>query len=110
MELSKRINLRLTAEQLVEVSAYARRHGLRSASAARLLMARGLTAEGQNPADTPAALAALVAAEHAVLMVASILPEGEQRMRALATRATQAAEERLAVLRQESAPPEESGR
>jgi hypothetical protein len=41
----------------------------------------------------------LVAAEHAVLMVASILPEGEQRMRSLAVQATQAAEERLAHMR-----------
>ena len=44
-----------------------------------------------------AALAALTAAEHAVLMVASILPEGEQRIRALAERAGQAAEVRLAT-------------
>ena len=42
------------------------------------------------------AMSALVAAEHAVLMVASVLPEGERRMRELATRAVAAAEERMA--------------
>jgi hypothetical protein len=97
MELSERINLRLTAEQFAEVSTYARRYGLRRASAARLLIARGISAEGQNRGEQPAALAALLAAEHAVLMVASVLPEGERHMRELGQRASAAAEERLAL-------------
>jgi hypothetical protein len=42
--------------------------------------------------------AALVAAEHAVLMVASVLPEGQRRMHELASRAATAAEERVAAL------------
>ena len=47
----------------------------------------------------PAALAALTAAEHAVLMVASVLPEGQRRMRELGAQAPAAAEERLALFK-----------
>jgi hypothetical protein len=49
--------------------------------------------------DSPAALAALTAAELAVLMVASVLPEGQRRMRELAPEAAHAAEEHLALFR-----------
>ena len=79
----------------------------------RFLVGRGLEAEAHGatrsdtPPDSPAALAALTAAEHAVLMVASILPEGEQRMRSLAERATEAAGERLALFQPPSDSPEE---
>jgi hypothetical protein len=45
-------------------------------------------------------LAALVAAEHAALMVAAVLPDGERRLRDLAPRAAAAAEERLAMFRE----------
>jgi hypothetical protein len=44
-------------------------------------------------------LAALIASEHVVLMVASVLPEGDRRMRSLGERAALAAEERLALVR-----------
>ena len=54
---------------------------------------------GEPSGESAATLAALAAAEHAVLMVASILPEGERRMRSLAGRAAEAAEERLALFR-----------
>jgi hypothetical protein len=47
-------------------------------------------------------IAGLIAAEHAVLMVASVLPEGERRMRELGPRAAAAAEERLALFRESS--------
>jgi hypothetical protein len=50
--------------------------------------------------DSPAALAALTAAELAVLMVASVLPEGQRRMHELAPEAALAAEERLALFRE----------
>jgi hypothetical protein len=53
-----------------------------------------------NQADSPSTLAALTAAEHAVLMVASILPEGQRRMLELAPAAAAAAEERLARFRE----------
>jgi hypothetical protein len=71
----------------------------------RLLVRRALKPEAEKaaarpPDDSLAALAALTAAEHAVLMVASVLPEGERRMRSLGERAIQAAEERLALFRE----------
>jgi hypothetical protein len=67
------------------------------------LVRGGLELDAQRPAavtadDSLIALAGLIAAEHAVLMVASILPEGERRMGSLAGRAAQAAEERVALL------------
>jgi hypothetical protein len=58
-----------------------------------------LDPQARGYGDPPASLAALVAAEHAVLMVASILPEGEHRMQELAAQAARAAEERLALFR-----------
>jgi hypothetical protein len=54
--------------------------------------------EGQP--DSAATLATLCAAEHAVLMVASVLPEGQRRMRELGAQAAAAAEERLAAVRE----------
>ena len=52
--------------------------------------------------DSPASLAALVAAEHSLLMVASVLPEGERRMHELGAKAAAAAEDRLALFRESS--------
>jgi hypothetical protein len=49
--------------------------------------------------DSAAALAALTAAEHAVLMVASVLPEGQRRLRELSPAAATAAAERLALFK-----------
>ena len=110
MGLSRRVDVRLDSDLLEQLDAFACASGLARAGAARLLLMRGLS-DADRPASviTPAQLAALVAAEHAVLMVASILPEGEQRMRALAARAAQSAEERLAVLTAQLAVPEEGG-
>jgi len=62
--------------------------------------ALGLDAEPGPRPDSPAALAALVAAELTALMVASILPDGEDRMHELAARAVTNAEERLAMFRE----------
>jgi len=53
------------------------------------------------------ALATLVASALVVLMVASVLPEGEQRMRSLAQRACQAAEERLAMFSEQPMGPDQ---
>lgn len=88
---------------------FGRGHGLTLAAAVRLLVARGLRPQ-EVAGDSPALLATLTAAEHAVLMVASILPEGEQRMHTLAARATQSAEERLALFREQPSPPDEGAR
>jgi hypothetical protein len=74
--------------------------------AVRLLVAKGLRAEAQSlkapegSRDSPATLAALTAAELAVLMVASVLPEGQRRMHELAPDAALAAEERLALFKE----------
>jgi hypothetical protein len=107
---SRRFHLLLPVELEAEAKAFGRASGLALAPAVRLLVARGLEAEadsaGPRLAESPVLLATLAAAEHAVLMVASILPEGEQRMRALAARASQAAEERLAMVVEPAAPGE----
>jgi hypothetical protein len=112
MGLSRRIDVRLGPELFALIESFALANGLGLGAAARLLLSRGLDLEsgrGGTLGSAPA-LAALVAAEHAVLMVASILPEGEQRMRALAGRATESAEERLAAFREQPAAPEEGSR
>jgi len=99
VRISRRYQLRLPQPLSDEVEAFAQQHGLALGQAMRLLAARGLKNETAPP-DSIAALASLTAAEHAVLMVASVLPEGERRMRELAPRAALAAEERLAILRE----------
>ena len=102
MRKSRRFHLYLPTELEAELTRYARSRGLGLGPALRLLVGQALAAEGlalpatTTPLDSPASLAALTAAEHAVLMVASVLPEGERRMRSLAERATEAASERLA--------------
>ncbi len=103
--ISRRYQLRLPAPLAVELETFAQEHGLGLGVAVRLLVGnalriRGLPAATAALADSPAALAALTASEHAVLMVASVLPEGEDRRRSLAERAVEAAEERLALFRQ----------
>ena len=103
MRTSRRYQLRLPAPLSQRVEEFGHGHGLGFGPAIRLLVGRGLELEARwlrtrdGASNSPAALAALVAAENAVLMVASILPEGERRMRELAQRATLAAEERLAL-------------
>ena len=110
---SRRYQVRLPANLLSGLAAFANERGLGISPAIRLLVGRGLLAEaqGQIPGevhrDSPAALAALTASEHAVLMVASVLPEGERRMRSLAERATEAAGERLALFQPTSQSDEE---
>jgi hypothetical protein len=86
-----------------EIRAFARRHGLGLSPAIRLLVGRGLQSEAlasTPPQDSAAALAALTAAEHALLMVASVLPEGQRRMLELGALAAAAAEERLALFKE----------
>jgi len=109
---SRRFHLWLPADAEAAVRSYARLQGLGLAPAIRLLVRGGLELDAQRLADATrheplAALAALIAAEHAVLMVASILPEGERRMRSLGERAALAAEERLALLRSQPTGSEE---
>lgn len=100
---SRRFQLRLADGLAEELEGFASRHGIGLCASIRTLVELGLKAELASflpdgaPKDSPAALAALTASEHAVLMVASVLPEGERRMRSLAERATEAASERLAL-------------
>lgn len=113
MRSSRRYQLRLADGPATELEAFAREHGIGLCAAIRILIEHGLEAESQSstllqaPRDSPAALAGLVAAEHAVLMVASVLPEGERRMHSLGQRAAEAAEKRLALFRDQAATSEE---
>ena len=110
MRTSRRFQVRVPPELEVRLDGFARANGLTLAASVRLLVWQGLQERdgGQRPAtESPAALAALTAAEHAVLMVASILPEGERRMLSLAERASQAAEERLLLFQEQAAAPKE---
>ncbi len=98
-----RLHIRVPARTAADLLARAASHGLTVSAAARQLIQLGLTADtGDSPVADHAivAMSALVAAEHTVLMVASILPEGEQRMHSLAERAAEAAEQRLALIAQ----------
>lgn len=102
MRKSRRLHLGLPSELETHLSDFARRHGLGLGPAIRLLVGQALTSAavgrfGTPTLDSPAALAALTAAERAILMVASILPDGDRRMHSLAERATEAAAERLAL-------------
>ncbi|MHB8614114.1 MAG: hypothetical protein ACYDAL_17080 [Candidatus Dormibacteraceae bacterium] len=104
MSASRRFHLWLPVDLEADLRSYARAQGGGLAPAIRELVRRGLDRDAQQSAALTAenslvALAALIAAEHAVLMVASILPEGERRTHSLAERAAQAAEDRLALLR-----------
>ena len=103
---SRRYQVRLPGPLASELESFGGQHGLGISSAIRFLVGRGLQADadGQRPSDppqdSPAALAALAAAEHAILMVASVLPEGQRRRRELAVDAAIAAEERLALFKE----------
>lgn len=101
---SRRFHLLLPAELDASLRALARERGLSLAETIRSLSALGLeegrVTRGIGHPESAVALATLTAAEHAVLMVASVLPEGESRMLSLANRAAEAAEERLALFRE----------
>jgi hypothetical protein len=102
---SLRHHVRLPGDLRAELEAFAADHGLGLGSAIRLLVAeslkrRSVSVDDQEPSSlaSTAALAALIATEQTALMVASILPEGEQKWRSMAVRAAQLAEQRLADL------------
>lgn len=104
MRPSRRFHLVLSNALDAQLRSFASQQGLSLAEALRSLASRGLTSEAAGPASTqgesPATLAALVAAEHAALMVAAVLPDGRRRMQDLASEAAAAAEERLAIFRE----------
>ena len=93
MDKFRRTTLRLSPGLHAALTAFARRRGLGLAPAVRLLVARGLESD-RVPSAT---LATLVASEHAILLIASIIPDGARRVREAAPHAITAAEERLAM-------------
>ena len=97
----RRLHIRLPAKTAADLLARAASQGLTVSATARQLIQFGLAEDhathGTGSGHEVATLSALVAAEHAVLMVASVLPEGERRMRELGQRAALAAEERLSL-------------
>jgi len=99
---SHRYQLRVHGSLASDLETFAQARALGMCPAIRLLLRQALDADaGQIVAvDSAASLAALVAAEHAVLMVASVLPEGERRLHELGPQAAVAAEERLATFRE----------
>ena len=100
MKPSRRFHLLLPADLESELRTFAHEAGLGLAAALRHLAIKALSYdEARSGQDQAATLATLCAAEHAVLMVASVLPEGQRRMRELSAQAAAAAEERLATIR-----------
>jgi len=99
---ARRLQVGFTAAQRTAIAEQARQSGLSLSATVRQLVSAALSLDPGTGAraDSPASLAALVAAEQAVLMVASVLPDGELRMAELGARAAEAAEERLALFRE----------
>src|SRR6266851_8911732 len=101
VRISRRYQLRLPQPLASELETFACERGVGVCPAIRVLVASGLRAEGlpltapEESRDSPATLAALTAAELAVLMVASVLPEGQRRIHELGAQAAVAAQERL---------------
>src|SRR5260370_31165410 len=83
VRISRRYQLRLPEPLASELETFACQRGVGVCPAIRLLVASGLRAEGgpltapDESRDSPAILAALPAAELAVLMFASVLPAGQ---------------------------------
>ena len=99
---SRRCQVRLPVSLAAEVETFAVANGLRLGTAVRVLVRQRL-ASGQDSAecrDCRAAFASLVAAEHSLLVVASILPQGRSLIAGLASEAAAAAEQRLALFEQ----------
>jgi len=99
---SRRFHLLLPLDLEGRLREFAASRGVALAVALRELAAQGLAsyaAEADSRrAESPLLLATLLAAEHAVLMVASILPEGERRRQELAAQAAVAAQERIGMV------------
>ena len=102
MSPSRRFHLLLPPDLEGRLRDFAASRGVALAAGLRDLAAQGLASldGGAVPrtAESPVLLATLLAAEHAVLMVASILPEGERRRTELAAQAAAAAQERIGVV------------
>ena len=93
MSEKRRVHLQLPSELERAVRAVGQEHGLRLGPALRMVLRRG-----ESCRDCPTGLAALVAAEQTLLLVASILPQGRSLVGGLAAEAVAAAEERLSLV------------
>jgi hypothetical protein len=102
MSSSRRFHLLLPPDLERRLREFAASRGTALAVAVRELADQGLASSngqvGPRDADSPVLLATLLAAEHAVLMVASILPEGERRRTELAAQAAVTAQERIGMV------------
>lgn len=98
----RRLQVRFASAELELLAQRARRNGLSLSAAVRQLVMSALSMDlaAGTMTDSPASLAALLAAEHSLLMVASVLPEGARRMHELDAQAAVAAEARLALFRE----------
>jgi hypothetical protein len=96
----RRVHLLLPAELEAEVKAVGREHGIGLGPAIRVVLGRGIDRGPVAEAcrDCEAGLAALLAAEQTLLVVASILPQGRSLIAGLAAEAGIAAEQRLALV------------
>jgi len=96
----RRIHLQLPSDMEREVRAVGHQQGIGLGPAIRAVVRRGLDlGQPDGPCrDCAAAVAGLIAAEHALLVVASILPQGRSLIAGLAAEAASAAEQRLALV------------
>lgn len=96
---NRRLHLLLPIDLADELHQVGKQHGVGLGAAIRLLVRRALNAGGGHELcrDCPAGLAALVAAEQTLLVVAAILPNGRTLVDGLAVEAAAAAERRLAL-------------
>src|SRR5947209_11184790 len=99
METSRRLQVRLPADLCARVVELADEHRISLSDAVRILVARG--AADRASASEPVALAAAVAAEHALALLAGFLPDGQRRMADLGPRALDATRERITLLIEE---------
>ena len=101
--LSRRLQIRLSPEEMSRLRELSERHGLSLGSVIRLLLAEGLEGESglRKSTDQSTALAALVASEHGRLLLETIVPQGQARSSELRELAVAAAEVRLAALRRD---------
>jgi len=97
-----RLQVAFTAAQRSTIAQRAGQSGLSHGAVVRELVSAALSmdTEAGTRSDSPASLAALVAAELAALMVAAVLPDGRRRLQDLAPEAAAAAEARLAMFRE----------
>ena len=102
MSEKRRVHLQLPAALEHAAREVGREHGFGLGPAIRVLLHRGLErgVVSEPCRDCAAGLAALIAAEQTLLVVASILPGGRVLIDSLASEAAAAAEQRLNLIGQ----------